>query len=277
MALASLTKLTEYVSSLLNAASWNIVLDGVTNGTTTLTSATALFATADKGKTISVSGAGVGGLTLLTTIASVTNATTIVMADAATSTAVAHVVSFGGRSYDPRHTEPVIQEAILQKDLEVCVEILNEPNHPQRANFTPFAPATVTNGTQVPAHTGVLSLVVIDITGPLTVFGIEVPFHKLMMWMRNAGVQFSTTREGYYAIDRNQLYYTGTSARVTGVLLTKTTACQAPVEYSNIIAVNAAADLFATEGDDLQASELFNKVGLTGYQRVGRGEQKRVI
>lgn len=262
---ASLTKITEYVASLLNSSKWDVVVDGVTNGTTTLTSATAQFASSDKGKTISVAGAGVAGATLLTTIASVTNATTIVMTDAATSTATAHTVSFGGRSYDPRHTEPVIQEAILQKDLEICTEILNDPNHPQRASFTPFAASVVTNGAQLPPHTGTLNLVEIQFTtGSTWRVGVEASFHKVIRWARNFGAQLVTSNlyEGFFAVNNDQLFYTGVSARVTGVLLVKTAACQAPVEYTTKIALLAAGDLFATEGDDLQAAQMLSQAGV---------------
>jgi hypothetical protein len=61
--------------------------DGVTNGTTTVTSATAAFTSDDVGKVIwGVYDAGPGELTLAkTTIVSVTNSTTIVVANAATS------------------------------------------------------------------------------------------------------------------------------------------------------------------------------------------------
>lgn len=262
---ASVTKITEYTASLLNSSKWIVVEDGVTNGTTTLTSATAAFASSDKGKTISITGAGVAGVTLLTTIVSVTNATTIIMADTATSTATAHTVSFGGRSYDPRHTEPVIQEAVLQKDLVVCTEILNDPNHPQRGNFTPFAPAIVANGAQLPPHTGALNLVEIQFTtGSTWRVGMDAPFHKILRWSRNFGSQLVTSNlyEGVFAVNNDQLFYTGVSARVTGVLLAKTTACQAPVEYASKIALLAAADLFATEGDDLQATQLLSQAGM---------------
>lgn len=59
------------------------VTDAVTNGTTTLTSATANFTSADVGKAIAVRAGGAAGATLVTTISSVTNSTTIVMAAAA--------------------------------------------------------------------------------------------------------------------------------------------------------------------------------------------------
>jgi hypothetical protein len=62
------------------------VTDAVTNGTTTLTSATASFTSADVGRQVVVWGAGTGGADLVTTIASVTDGTTAVLTVAATST-----------------------------------------------------------------------------------------------------------------------------------------------------------------------------------------------
>lgn len=66
------------------------VTDGVLNTTTTVTSASAAFTQADKGKLI----AGTG-ITAGTTIASVTNATTIVLSAAATATATGVTLAIG--------------------------------------------------------------------------------------------------------------------------------------------------------------------------------------
>lgn len=55
-----------------------------TASSTTVTSATIAFVVGDVGKSICVEGAGVGGLPLVTTISSRTNATTVVVANAAT-------------------------------------------------------------------------------------------------------------------------------------------------------------------------------------------------
>jgi hypothetical protein len=76
------------------------VTDVVTNGTTTITSATAAFTAADVGKPIFVIGAGVAGAPLGTslvpvTIASVTNATTAVLSVAATDSASGHTAYIG--------------------------------------------------------------------------------------------------------------------------------------------------------------------------------------
>jgi hypothetical protein len=72
------------------------VTDAVTNGTTTLTSATASFVSGDAGRLLTVFGAGAAGGSLVTTIASYTNGTTVVMANAATDTASGHTASLGG-------------------------------------------------------------------------------------------------------------------------------------------------------------------------------------
>jgi hypothetical protein len=67
------------------------VSDGVLNSTTTVTSATAIFTSADVGKVISGAGIPAGN-----TIASVTNATTIVLSQAATATASGVALVIGG-------------------------------------------------------------------------------------------------------------------------------------------------------------------------------------
>lgn len=60
----------------------------ITSGSATLTSATAAFTSADVGKSVRVAGAGAAGAALSTTIASVTNATTVVLTGAPAGTTV---------------------------------------------------------------------------------------------------------------------------------------------------------------------------------------------
>ena len=79
---------TGYIWLLANRRS---VSDGVLNSTTTVTSATAVFSSADQGKAISGAGIPVGA-----TISSVTNATTIVLSSAATATASGVTLVIGG-------------------------------------------------------------------------------------------------------------------------------------------------------------------------------------
>jgi hypothetical protein len=73
-----------------------VIGDVVTNGTTTITSASAAFTAGDVGKAIMVNGAnGATSGPLLTTIASVTNSTTVVLAAAAGATATACSAVYG--------------------------------------------------------------------------------------------------------------------------------------------------------------------------------------
>jgi hypothetical protein len=81
---------TEIETMLTGAYAGRNVTDGVTNATTLLTSATAAFTSADVGRMVIVEGAGGGsGDALVTTIASVSSGTDVVLADAAGTTASA--------------------------------------------------------------------------------------------------------------------------------------------------------------------------------------------
>lgn len=73
----------------------NMVRDAVCNATTTLTSATANFTSGDIGKVLEVDGCGAASGTLLTTISSVTNSTTIIMGAAASVSGTAKVAAYG--------------------------------------------------------------------------------------------------------------------------------------------------------------------------------------
>lgn len=99
---------TDNPNALLNAAAFSAVIagalglayrsvaDGVTNGTTTLTSATANFQDpGDVGKQITRSYNATGGIPTDTVIQSVTNSTTVIMDKAATASATGLALGFG--------------------------------------------------------------------------------------------------------------------------------------------------------------------------------------
>lgn len=267
----ALNKTVEFVASICNSAAWRIVTDGVTNGTTTLTSATAAFVSSDKGKTITVTGAGVGGATLLTTIASVTNATTIVMADAAVSTATAHVVSYGGRSEDPRHAEPEIIEAVLEADAEECREILADPQNPRRAAFTEVV-TVLAKGAQLPSRTGSIGKVEVQHTDAVWRTAQSAPLFKIIRWNQDATTFPASTSvtDGYFDTSTGNLEYTGVSARVSTVNFVKGLVPQAPDESQSNVVSRALRILFLKEGDDVAAAGLLDKIGMTGLQLAGR-------
>lgn len=267
----ALAKTVEFVASVANAARWSIVTDGVTNGTTTLTSATAIFVTSDKGKTITVSGAGVGGATLLTTIASVTNATTIILTDAATSTATAHVVSYGGRSEDPRHAEPEIIEAVLEADAEECREILADPRNPRWAAFAETVTVLV-KGAQLPSRTGAIGKIEIQHADGIWRTAQTAPLYKILRWNNDSTTFSATTNvtDGFCDVSTGNLEYTGTSARVSYVNFIKSTTPQSPDESQSNVVARALRILFLKEGDSVEAAGLLDKVGMSGLQMAGR-------
>jgi hypothetical protein len=75
------------------------VTDGaITSGSATLTSATAAFTSADVSKQVSISGAGPAGATLITTILTFVNATTVTVATAASTTVSGATVTIDGNT-----------------------------------------------------------------------------------------------------------------------------------------------------------------------------------
>lgn len=268
----NLSKAVEFTASLCNSGEWVIVRDGVTTATsTTLTSATAQFTTAMKGMTVAVTGAGTGGATLLTTLATYISATQFTMADAAVVTTAAATVSFGGRSVDPRHAEPEITEAVLEADAEECREILADPQNPRRASFTETV-TVLAKGVQLPSRTGSIGKVEIQHTDATWRTGQQAPLFKILRWNQDATTFPASTSitDGYYNTETGNLEYSGVSARVSTVNFVKGTAPQAPDESMSNVVARALRLLFVKEGDDIQAAVLLNQIGLTGLQAAGR-------
>ncbi len=276
MAVINLDDAVAYAASILNAADWVTVNDVVLNSSTTVTSASAAFTDNDAGKWVSIAKGAGGNKPLVGYIDSVTNATTVVLSVAAAVTINDASMSYGGRSEDPRHPLWKIAQAVLHKDLEICNAILKTSNHPRSNFFTPTTGITAQTGAGVAmvSHSGKLRMVEIDSGGTYRV-AKELPrdmLNKLLTWLSNRSSLFTSASHGYYIISDGQLYFTGDNIRLTYVNLSLTpTACQAPDEYTGSVALLAAADLFATEGDDLQASAAMAQLGAsTVAELIGR-------
>lgn len=98
---------TEVETMLAGAYAGRSVADAVTNGTTTVTSASAGFTSADVGRMIIIPGDGVGGGDYVSTVASVTNGTTIVAADAVTGTGTGRTLKIVPNGIDLATAVPI--------------------------------------------------------------------------------------------------------------------------------------------------------------------------
>jgi hypothetical protein len=267
MAIVDLQEAAGYVAALINAADWLTVTDAVLNGTTTVVSASANFTQADRGKYVSIAGAMTGSKPFIGYIATVTNESTVVLNSAVTNSGTQFSMSYGGVSEDPRHPLWKIAQSVLQKDIEICNAILATSNHPRRNFFTFTTSSTAQTNTGVPfvSRSGLVRMVEIQHTDTVWRVGKQLGpdwLPKLTTWISNRSNLFTAASQGYYCVHNGQLYFTGTNIRVTYVDLAITpTACQAPQEYTNAVALLAAADLFATEGDDLNATKLLAQLG----------------
>jgi hypothetical protein len=98
---------TEIETLLTNSTASRTVTDGVTAGTVVLTSATAAFTAEDVGNQVVVEAAGVGGVDLVTTIATYNSGTSVDMAVAATSTDTALQVTIAPNGIDLATAVPI--------------------------------------------------------------------------------------------------------------------------------------------------------------------------
>lgn len=268
MAVINTNDVVGYVGGLLNIAEWKLLDDIVTTASSqTVTSATGAFTQVDKGKYFSIANAGTNNGPLVGYISSVTNSTTIVLSVFAIVSLTSARMQYGGKSDDPRHPLWKITRAVLQKDFEVCHAILKTPNHPRR-NF--FAATTNNERAQtglplpVISHEGELLAVQIKHTDNVWRVGKQLPetlLPQLISWIQNRSSLFTAASQGYYIIHNGQLYFTGTFIKEMYVDLILGLECQAPSEYSSIIALLAAAECFLTEGDDTSASAALAQLG----------------
>lgn len=268
----ALAKTVEFVASIANSAKWSVALDAITTAaSTTVTSATAQFTTSMVGMTATITGAGTGGATLLTSFSAYISATQMTLANAAVRTTASATLSFGGRSEDPRHAEPEIIEAVLEADAEECREILADPQNPRRADFGETL-TVLAKGDQLPSRTGAIGKIEIQHGDGTWRTARIAPLYKILQW-NNDSTTFSTTTnvtDGFCDISTGNLEYTGTSARVTYVSFVKGTTPQAPDESQSNVVARALRLLFLKEGDDVAAANLLNQIGMAGLQAAGR-------
>lgn len=183
------------------------------------------------------------------------------------------VSSYGGSVDDPRHSTGEIQRAIHNADDQIVRAIYETDGHPHRREAG-SSPATVTNGGQIPDHIGPILGVEIQVSGTWKA-GKTAPLAKVQSWIDN--VNSLTSHKGYYCISSdNILYFTGDAARVkfcsptrvTG--LTSAPAC--PDEYFPILVDLALAELFAKEGDSVEAANYYFQRGVAGLTTIRQQE-----
>ena len=270
MAVIDLQDAIGIVSGLINTAEWLTVQDAsCTNGSPTITSPTATFTDSDIGKFFSFVNAQ-GSKPWTGKIISRISGTQVTADSNAGNTVPSGSgqLTYGGTSADPRHPVWTITNVILQKDLEVCNMIIKTPNHPRRNFFTFTAQAQQAQtgvGIPVVSHVGELLKVEIKHTDTVWRIGKQLPqeyLPKLLTWVNNRSSLFTSASEGYYIIADGMLHFTGQYIRPTfAEVVFDKTACQAPQEYTGLVSVLAAAEIFATEGDDLAASNLMMQLG----------------
>jgi hypothetical protein len=177
--------------------------------------------------------------------------------------------SYGNTVDDDKHPLGEIQASLQNANDLVMRAIYETEGHPHR---TYQSPAVVASGSAIPDHIGPLGVIEISVGGVWKV-GKTAPVTRIQQWIDNP--LSLTTTAGYYAVlDDKILYYTGTSARVyyctyTRATLTSNPTC--PDEYFSTLVSLALAELFAKEGDDLQAAQHYISIGLAGLDSIRTG------
>jgi hypothetical protein len=207
--------------------------DGVTNSTTTFTSATANFTSADVGKLIQINGAAGSSGTLKTTIASVSNATTVILTTGASSSHTGVIFTYG-----------VDSTASIQSTINTCEANLGGtvwfPN-----GIYLIAGALVTsdnNGNNpnsqlyIPARDGILTALDNSITlqGESAIFNFGGGYGTTSAPLTNTGVILKSIISG-----------SGTNPSVIGTVGVGTFA---PFMYTNVFINDICVEVYSNSG-----------------------------
>lgn len=148
--------------------------------------------------------------------------------------------TWAGAIDDPKYggstnVDTFITTAILNVDGAVVRAIMSNPKHPKRGAY--LSPVSVTNGSIIGEHIGPIGKVKIDSN-----LGIEADPEDIRRWAQSPTIYGSPT--GYFGVAGETLYFNGTSATVDVCTYSRTSACQAPSEYTMLVAHLTLATIF---------------------------------
>jgi hypothetical protein len=153
--------------------------------------------------------------------------------------------TWAGALDDPKYggstnVDSFITAAILNVDGAIVRAIMENPNHPKRSAY--LTSTAVTNGNLIGEHVGPIGDVRVDSN-----LAIEADPEDIRRWARNSTLFGSQT--GYFGVAGERLFFLGTAATVDLCTYTRTSACQAPSEYTMVETHLTLASLAKLGGD----------------------------
>jgi hypothetical protein len=162
---------------------------------------------------------------------------------------------FGGTT----NSNLFLDAAILNVDGAIVKAIMENPNHPKRSVY--LTSTAVTNGNLIGEHVGPIGDVRVD--GNLA---IQADPEDIRRWARNTSVFVTPT--GYAGIAGERLFFLGTAATIDLCTYARTSACQAPSEYTLVEAHLAIAAIFKN-GQNLEAANHHLRLAGLELQSLG--------
>jgi hypothetical protein len=171
--------------------------------------------------------------------------------------------TFGGALDDPKFgpsgSTLFIDAAILNVDGSIVKAIMRNPRHPKRSAY--LAPVAVTNGNLIGEHVGPIGDIKVDSS-----LAIDADPEDIRRWARDTTV-FASAPTGYAGVAGERLFFNGTAATVDLCTYTRTSACQAPSEYTMAEAHLALASIFK-QGQQPTFSDHHLKLALLELQDI---------
>jgi hypothetical protein len=165
-----------------------------------------------------------------------------------------------------------IADALLQADNRVCLEIINNPNHPARTKFLTGLSSALTNGSKLPEFQGAVGYVTVSATeNGAYVPAILADSKDEIQSVREFSDLFgdaAADSEGLYWIENNYLFTTSPFAKVTYPVLAITNAPQAPDSEEETIIQGAYSSLLGKDGSDTTEQQIAERKFQDGLQLI---------
>ena len=159
--------------------------------------------------------------------------------------------TYGTNDDTLRHPDSEIDDAILDADQEIALDILESPNNPFKTGFYTNS-GNLASGAKLPASDGPYGAVLVDSIVPRPVPAPEVA----RLTANTLGIPAQCMGK-VYAIEGNYIFHNGTNATIEVATITRGASPVSPEVYAWAVVAGALAILFAKDAADTETAQYF--------------------
>jgi hypothetical protein len=178
--------------------------------------------------------------------------------------------TYGTKDSDLANTSE-IDEAILERDLQICAAILETPDQEHLSAFSASTASGVATGTILLDHIGPIFNVKRTRTDSSVVLAEFQPYPNVMRWQRNDSGLYATAnlKERVFTLAHNQVHFVGGgSLSYQYRALSKLASCQAPDEFTGLEVCGGLAFMYGKEALSETLAQFYDQQFEKNIERI---------